>query len=189
MYNSDVISMDDLYYYRQRHRNRVFSAVVSLFSKLVETKGLTKRELALRLGKEPAQITRWFSGPSNWTLDTVSDLLLAMGGELDHKTSPIDGQAAACRDELAEDVDATVDAARDAVKLSSVTVPALPIGPLTPELLAEAKRLCEAAGLVFVERAQQCPVMSTTANNFSRCTLEAGHKGEHFIQSENRSTR
>src|SRR5579862_2212032 len=82
--SSTPINSDDIFYYRQRQKNRVFSAVVSLFSKLVEKEGLTKRELAFRLGKEPAQITRWFSGPSNLTLDTVSDLLLAMGSELDH---------------------------------------------------------------------------------------------------------
>lgn len=91
MYNSDAqkISLEDLFYYRERNRNKVYAAVVSLFSRLVETQGLTKRELAYRLDKEPAQITRWLSGPSNWTLDTVSDLMLAMGAELDHCVSLI----------------------------------------------------------------------------------------------------
>lgn len=92
MYDSDVKSMgaDDIVYYRERNRNKVYAAVVSLFSKLVDTERLTKREIAFRLGKEPAQITRWLSGPSNWTLDTVSDLLLAMGRELDYKVVPVD---------------------------------------------------------------------------------------------------
>ena len=92
MYDSDVKAMDsdDIVYYRERNRNKVYAAVVSLFSKLVETERLTKREIAFRLGKEPAQITRWLSGPSNWTLDTVSDLLLAMGRELDYKVSSVD---------------------------------------------------------------------------------------------------
>ena len=77
------ISDEDIYYFRERTRNRCYSAVISAFSKMVEKEGLTKREMAIRLGKEPAQLTRWLSGPSNWTLDTVSDLLLAMGAELD----------------------------------------------------------------------------------------------------------
>lgn len=87
--NRDKLSLEDIYYYRQRHKNRVHSIVVQLFSKLVEKDGLTKAAIAYRLGKSPAQITRWFSGPSNWTLDTVSDLLLAMGAELDSAASSI----------------------------------------------------------------------------------------------------
>lgn len=87
--SASQVSKDDLFYYRQRHKNRVYSCVVSLFSQLVETKGLTKRELAYRLDKEPAQITRWLSGPGNWTLDTVSDLLLAMGSELDCEAASV----------------------------------------------------------------------------------------------------
>lgn len=82
-------SLGDIFYYRQRQRNRVYSAVLSEFVRLAETQGLTKKELAFRLGKEPAQITRWLSGPGNWTLDTVSDLLLAMGCELDHEVASI----------------------------------------------------------------------------------------------------
>src|SRR5208282_3088978 len=39
---------------------------------------VTKKELAIRLGKDPAQITRWLSAPSNFELDTLSDILLAM---------------------------------------------------------------------------------------------------------------
>lgn len=89
------ISKKDIYYYRQRYRNRVFSAVARLFSERAKTEGLSKKELAFRLGKEPAQITRWFSGPSNWTLDTVSDLLLAMGAEFDHTAGSF--QAASSR--------------------------------------------------------------------------------------------
>lgn len=67
---------------------------LGVFSKLVEKEDLTKREIAFRLGKEPSQITRWLSGPSNWTLDTFSDLLIAMGAELDHSVSMINEKAA-----------------------------------------------------------------------------------------------
>lgn len=85
MSSNEKIALENLAYYRERNRNKVYAAVVALFSRLVETQNITKREIAYRLSKEPAQITRWFSGPSNWTLDTVSDLLLAMGAELDYK--------------------------------------------------------------------------------------------------------
>lgn len=36
------------------------------------------------MDRDPAQITRWLSAPSNLQLDTISDLLLAMGAEMDH---------------------------------------------------------------------------------------------------------
>ncbi len=74
-----AVSARNIYFFRQRQRNAVFQAVLAFFAEKAEKEGLTKRELARRLGKDPAQITRWFAGPGNWTLDTVSDLLLAMG--------------------------------------------------------------------------------------------------------------
>lgn len=71
----------EIFYFRQRYKNRVFQAVAAFFAARAEG-GLTKSELAARLGKDPAQVTRWFSGPGNWTLETVSDLLLAMNAEM-----------------------------------------------------------------------------------------------------------
>jgi helix-turn-helix protein len=72
----------DIAYYRERQRNRVFEAVWAEFVNQAETAGLTKKMLAERLGKHPSQITRWFSGPANWELDTISDLFLAMNCEM-----------------------------------------------------------------------------------------------------------
>ena len=37
--------------------------------------------MARRIHKRPEQITRLLGAPGNWTLDTVSDLLLGMGFE------------------------------------------------------------------------------------------------------------
>lgn len=87
--HTNKVSTEDIYYFRERTRNRIFSVVISAFSNLVENCGLTKRELAFRLGKEPSQITRWLSGPGNLTIDTMSDLLLGMGVELDYKPVPL----------------------------------------------------------------------------------------------------
>lgn len=71
----------DISYYRQRYKNRVFGALISFFASEAERVGLTKGDIATRLGKDPAQITRMLSNPSNMTLDSVSDLLLAMEAE------------------------------------------------------------------------------------------------------------
>jgi hypothetical protein len=89
MFSSQIVTMDELVYFRERNRNRCYSAIISLFSKLVEKNNLTKRELAFRLDKEPAQITRWLAGSGNWTLDTVSDLSRAMGYEPEYPMRPI----------------------------------------------------------------------------------------------------
>ena len=45
---------------------------------LSEEEGFSRADLARKLRARPSQITRWLSSPGNWTLDTISDLLLAM---------------------------------------------------------------------------------------------------------------
>lgn len=71
----------DIYYFRKRLKNRIFSRLSAFFAEEAERTGITKRDLAARLNRNPSQITRWLSGPSNLTLDTLSDLLLAMDAE------------------------------------------------------------------------------------------------------------
>jgi hypothetical protein len=78
-------SRRDAAYYKQRQRNRVFSELVNFFSEEAEQGRITKKELADSVGKDPSQISRWFAAPSNFELDTLSDLLLAMGAEMDHR--------------------------------------------------------------------------------------------------------
>ena len=81
--NNKAVSTRDLYYYRRRLKNRTFARLASFFAEQAEKTGLTKKDLAVRLKKDPAQISRWLAGPSNLTLDTLSDLLLAMDAEAD----------------------------------------------------------------------------------------------------------
>ena len=73
-----VLSAGDIAYFRQRQSNHVYEAVYREFQK----SGMSKADVSRRLNKKPEQITRWLSGPGNWTLDTVSDLLLAVGSEM-----------------------------------------------------------------------------------------------------------
>ena len=80
--SADTLSIGNLVYFRERQRNRVFEAVWQEFVDQADNAGLTKKVMAHRLDKDPSQITRWLSGPGNWELDTVSDLLLAMNCEL-----------------------------------------------------------------------------------------------------------
>ncbi len=83
--NKKKISEHDVFYFRQRLKNRIFQSVLSYFTDVAKQKNLTKKDIANLLNKDPAQITRWFSSPNNWTLDTISDLLLAMDAELKHE--------------------------------------------------------------------------------------------------------
>lgn len=70
------ISQSALTYFRHRLKQRIFQALLKEFKR----SGVTKADLARRLGKEPAQISRLLSGPGNVTLETVSDVLFALSG-------------------------------------------------------------------------------------------------------------
>jgi transcriptional regulator with XRE-family HTH domain len=80
----------EIFYFRQRQKNRVYQAILRHFSQQAESVGLTKSDIASALGKERSQISRWFAGPANLELDTISDLLLAMGAEMDHEIVGLD---------------------------------------------------------------------------------------------------
>ena len=83
----------DAAYYRQRQKNRVFTELARFYAEEVERRGITKKDLAAALSKDPAQITRWLSAPSNFELDTLSDILLALDAEMDHRIVRFDDRA------------------------------------------------------------------------------------------------
>jgi hypothetical protein len=78
-------SRRDIAYFRQRQKNRVFTDLVKVFAEESERTGMTKKDWAELLEKDPSQITRWLSAPSNFELDTLSDILLSLGAEMDHR--------------------------------------------------------------------------------------------------------
>lgn len=69
------------YYFQRRFQNRVFAKLASFFVAEAKRAGVTKKDIAERLNKDPAQVTRWLSSPTNLTLDTISDLLFALDAE------------------------------------------------------------------------------------------------------------
>jgi len=69
-------------YHRQRLKNRIFEEVLHAFVDKFEKDGFNKADLANVTGRHPSMVTRWLSGPKNWTIDTISDILLAIGSEL-----------------------------------------------------------------------------------------------------------
>lgn len=79
------ISARQIAYYNRRLQNVVFNEIIRAFVEEVKAGRISRAALAKRIGKEPAQITRWLSGPANLTLNTISIILLGMDAEMDAK--------------------------------------------------------------------------------------------------------
>jgi hypothetical protein len=77
VHHGDRIPLRTLEFFRNRLRIQLFELVVSEYVKQART-GFTKRDLARRINRRPEQVTRWLATPGNWTLETISDLLLAI---------------------------------------------------------------------------------------------------------------
>lgn len=105
-----AIAARDIAYERHRLRPRIFEEVLRAFVERHREDGTTKADLAQALGRERSQITRWLSGPGNWTIDTISDLMRALRTELElgrlrfehkplptysHELSPVEAQSTA----------------------------------------------------------------------------------------------
>lgn len=73
--NESVIPGFWIAYFRERFRGEINEVIANSFS----ASGLTKADLARKLGRRPEQITRWLSAPCNLEADTISDLCLALG--------------------------------------------------------------------------------------------------------------
>jgi transcriptional regulator with XRE-family HTH domain len=65
-----------------RARDKAFSSIRKLWS-LRQSQGWTQLDLASRIGKDPAWVSRKLSGPTNWTLKTFGDLADALDGEVE----------------------------------------------------------------------------------------------------------
>jgi hypothetical protein len=77
------IPEDKLVYFRERLRHRLHAAILDAFLKRSAERGLRQSDLAIRIDRTRAQITRWFSTASNLTLDSISDLMVGLGMDFD----------------------------------------------------------------------------------------------------------
>ena len=82
------INVSDKEYLRAQTQREAYNLILERFAELSEDHVALRALIAKRLGKSRAQITRWLSEPSNITLDTLSDLLLAMGSEARMRQCP-----------------------------------------------------------------------------------------------------
>jgi hypothetical protein len=78
-------------YFQERLKGRIFSFIVGAFLKQQrDDPKITQAAIARRLERRPEQINRWLAGPSNMTLETISDLVLAIcGGEPSIAVAPL----------------------------------------------------------------------------------------------------
>ena len=73
------------YFLRQRQQNRLYDTVIAAIEQAALDHGVRRKDIASILGIAPSQVTRLLSGPANWTIDTVSDLLYAVGAEIEYR--------------------------------------------------------------------------------------------------------
>ena len=57
-------------------------AVANRIYDILEAKGTTQKELALKLGKTETEVSRWLSGTHNLTLSTISKVSVALGEDI-----------------------------------------------------------------------------------------------------------
>jgi hypothetical protein len=72
----ETIRPETLAYLRGRAKRKAYDLVMREFKK----SGITKTELARRMGKTLPEVSRMLGGPANWTIVTVTDLLFAISG-------------------------------------------------------------------------------------------------------------
>lgn len=75
---SEHLSKKVLGYFRARLKNKFHQLILQKFLELNGNE-ITKTKIGKRIFKRPEQITRLLGAPGNWTLDTLSDLLLSIG--------------------------------------------------------------------------------------------------------------
>jgi hypothetical protein len=78
--HGEPIPIGKLAYLRERTRNTLYDFIVRKFIE-AEKAGLSQAELARRIRKRPEVVNRLLGAPGNWTIDTISDLLVGIGAE------------------------------------------------------------------------------------------------------------
>jgi hypothetical protein len=79
--DSGNLTEETLAYFESRAMHDWYDFVVSKFLAQEKAGRLSRAQLARRTHKSPAVISRLLSSPSNWTLATLSNLLIAICGE------------------------------------------------------------------------------------------------------------
>ncbi|MBO4574178.1 MAG: helix-turn-helix transcriptional regulator [Bacteroidales bacterium] len=57
-------------------------AIAERIVEILKTKGMTRRDLANKLGKRESEISKWLTGRHNFTISTLSHISWALGEEI-----------------------------------------------------------------------------------------------------------
>ena len=76
--NGDPIPVGKLSYFRTQLRYDLHEVVLREFLRQEDKIGLTQADLARRIHRKASQVSKLLGAPGNWTINTVSDLLLGM---------------------------------------------------------------------------------------------------------------
>ena len=74
---ADRIPAHTLSYVGERARNRFYDFVLKRFAE----SGMSKADLARKIGKGPDRVNRLLGAPGNWTIETIAELLAGISGE------------------------------------------------------------------------------------------------------------
>lgn len=75
---------------RAYQQDRALEAVSDLLCELMANKGITRADLAKRLGKSPGWVTQSLDGDRNKTIRTLSDLFWALGHSMQFVAGSLD---------------------------------------------------------------------------------------------------
>lgn len=90
--DSETISPGTQAYLEVRAQNKFYDYVIKKFREK-ERHGFTTADLARRIGRRPEVVTRWLSAPRNWTISTLSLLLVGIcAEEFEPNSTPFAGR-------------------------------------------------------------------------------------------------
>ncbi len=76
-----------------RIKLHAFTAIQKLWRQR-HAEGMSKKDLADRLQRDPAWVSRALAGPGNWTMRTLGELAHALGGHIVISAVPDEGEGA-----------------------------------------------------------------------------------------------
>ena len=66
----------------EMEQTKVKMQLAARIEDFVKAKGWSKSQFAEKVGKNPSEITKWFSGTQNFTIDVLTEIAFVLGVEL-----------------------------------------------------------------------------------------------------------